>query len=57
MQILFAIIAVFWWIAVWGLTDIFIEDWTKEQKVYLYVSFLVLVAGFVYVFPKIVHRF
>ena len=57
MQILFAIIAVFWWIAIWGLTDIFIEDWTKEQKVYLYVGILVLVAGFVYVFPNILKRF
>jgi fucose 4-O-acetylase-like acetyltransferase len=57
MQILFAIIAVFWWIAIWGLTDIFIEDWTKEQKLYLYVGILVLVAGFVYVFPNILKRF
>lgn len=57
MQILFAIIAVFWWIAIWGLTDILIEKWSREQKIYLYSSILSLVAVIVCIFPDIVKKF
>jgi hypothetical protein len=57
MQIIFAIIAIFWWIAIWGLKDILVQDWSREQKLYLYVSILVIVSIIVYNFPKIVKRF
>jgi hypothetical protein len=57
MQIIFAIIAIFWWIAIWGLKDILVENWSREQKLYFYVSILVLVVIVVYNFPKIVKRF
>jgi hypothetical protein len=57
MQILFAVIAIFWWIAIWGLKDILVESWSREQKFYLYVSILVLVAMIVLMFPDIVKRF
>jgi hypothetical protein len=57
MQILFAIIAVFWWIAIWGLTDILVEKWSKEEKIYLYVSILGFVSIIVYIFPVIVKKF
>ena len=57
MQILFAIIAIFWWIAIWGLKDILVESWSREQKIYLYLSILGFVALFVYIFPDIIKRF
>jgi hypothetical protein len=57
MQIIFAIIAVFWWIAIWGLKDILVEDWSKEQKIYLYLSFLFLVTIVVFIYPDIIKRF
>lgn len=57
MEILFAIIAVFWWIAIWGLKDILVEDWSKEEKIYLYVSLLSFVTIFVVLFPGIIKRF
>jgi hypothetical protein len=56
MQIIFAVIAIFWWIAIWGLKDILVESWSREQKFYLYVSILVLVAIVVLMFPDIVKR-
>jgi hypothetical protein len=56
MQIVFAIIAIFWWIAIWGLNDILVESWSKEQKFYLYVSIVVLVAIIVLIFPDIIKR-
>ncbi len=56
MQIAFAIIAVFWWIAIWNLSDMAVEDWTREQKIRLYVAMLVAVAIIVWLFPEIVMR-
>ncbi len=57
MQILFAIIVVFWWIAIWGLKDILVEDWSREQQIYLYVSMMSFVTIFVLLFPDIIKRF
>lgn len=56
MQIAFAVIAVFWWIAIWNLFDIAVEDWTTEQRIHLYVGMLVVVAVIVLLFPEIVTR-
>jgi hypothetical protein len=56
MQILFAVVAIFWWIAIWGLKDILVEHWSREQKFYFYVSILVLVVIVVLMFPDIVKR-
>lgn len=56
MQIAFAIIAVFWWIAIWNLMDIMVEDWTREQQITLYVAMLVGVTIIVYLFPEMLMR-
>jgi hypothetical protein len=56
MQIAFATVAIFWWIAIWGLSDIFTEEWTRERKVQLYVSMIVGVLIIIWMFPKIVHK-
>jgi hypothetical protein len=57
MQILFAIVALFWWIAVWGLKDLLIEHWTKQEKMYFYLIILALIGVIVWRFPHIVGRF
>ena len=57
MQIVFAVIAVFWWIAVWGLSDLMVEDWTREAKVHLYIATLIVIATIVWFYPNIVRRF
>ena len=57
MQILFTIIAIFWWIAIWGLKDILVESWSRTEKFYLYISILSFVGIIVYVFPDIIKRF
>jgi hypothetical protein len=56
MQIIFAIVTIFWWVAIWGLKDILVQDWSREQKFYLYISILFVVAIVVYVFPDIIKR-
>ena len=57
MQILFAIVTIFWWVAIWGLKDILVESWSREQKFYLYISILFVVAIIMIIFPDIVKRF
>ena len=57
MKLLFALIAVFWWIALWGLSDLMTESWTREQKFRLYVGTLVVIALIVYMLPDILERF
>jgi hypothetical protein len=56
MQIAFATVAIFWWIAIWGLSDIFTEEWTRERKVQLYVSMIIGVLIIIWMFPNIVHK-
>jgi hypothetical protein len=56
MQIAFALIAVFWWIAIWNLMDIMVEDWSREQQIKLYVAMLVGVAVAVFFFPDMLIR-
>ena len=56
MQIAFALIVIFWWIAIWGLSDLLTEQWTREQKLRLYVAMLVVVAIVVIIFPEILAR-
>jgi len=57
MQILFAIVTIFWWVAIWGLKDILVESWSREQKFYLYISILAVVAMIVLMYPDIIKRF
>ena len=56
MQIAFAIIAVFWWIAIWGLSDIATEDWNRTSKIYLYIGILILISIIVMIYPNIIKR-
>jgi hypothetical protein len=56
MKIVFAILAIFWWIAIWGLSDLLTESWTREQKFRLYVGILIVIAMIVYVFPDMLDR-
>lgn len=56
MKILFALVAVFWWIALWGLSDLLTESWTREQKFRLYIGILVAIAVIVYLFPDMLDR-
>ena len=56
MQIVFATVAMFWWIAIWGLSGIFTEEWTNEQKIKLYISMIIGVLITIWIFPSIVNK-
>jgi len=53
---MFALIAVFWWIAIWGLSDLLTEKWTREEKLRLYIAMLALVGIIIIVFPSVLSR-
>jgi hypothetical protein len=57
MQIAFAALAIFWWIAVWGLSDLLTENWSESARFWYYICLLALVAFVVVLKPDIVQRF
>jgi hypothetical protein len=57
MQIAFAALAIFWWIAVWGLSDLLTENWSESARFWYYIGLLTLVAFVVVLKPDIVQRF
>jgi len=57
MQIAFAALAIFWWIAVWGLSDLLTENWSEFARFWYYIGLLTLVAFVVVLKPDIVQRF
>jgi hypothetical protein len=57
MQIAFAALAIFWWIAVWGLSDLLTENWSESARFWYYIGLLALVAFVVFLKPDIVQRF
>ncbi len=56
MELAFALLVVVWWIAIWGLSDIATEGWTREEKLRLYVAMLLFVIAMVALFPKLIRR-
>jgi hypothetical protein len=57
MPIIPAILAVFWWIAIWGLFEIFTEHKTRDEKMKIYLVILGILIVLVCFFPTLVHRF
>lgn len=45
------------WIGVWGLSDLLVEGWTREQKAKLYGAMLAVVAIILYAMPHVLDRF
>jgi hypothetical protein len=57
MTILFAIIVVFWWIAIWGIFDIYTEHKTRDEKLKIYAVMLGIILVIVCFFPTLMYRF
>jgi len=56
MQLLFATIAVFWWVAIWGLTDLLTDSWTRRQRFYLYIGMIALIVLTLWIFPDFINH-
>jgi predicted membrane channel-forming protein YqfA (hemolysin III family) len=56
MLIVSAIVAIIWWIAIWGLFDIYTEDKPKDEKIKIYLVMLGLVLCIILFFPHLINR-
>ena len=56
MKLAFAVVAVFWWIAIWGLSDVLTEHWSRESKIEFYIGLLVLIAIIIWLVPSTLDR-
>ncbi len=56
MKIAFALVAIFWWISIWGLIDIGTEDWSRTEKAHLYVGTLLVITLIYIFFPTALQR-
>jgi hypothetical protein len=56
MLFLPAITVIFWWIAIWGLFEVYTEDKTKDEKIKLYLIILGIIIVLICFFPKLLHR-
>lgn len=56
MNVLGALIIVFWWVATWGLTDLVVEGWTRKGRVLFYTGLLAFVSAVFYAEPRILDR-
>lgn len=53
MTIIFALVAIVWWIAIWGLFDLITKDYTDNEKTKIYLIMIGLVIIIVCFFPHV----
>lgn len=54
MTIIFATLAILWWIAIWGIFEIITQDYTDNEKLKLYFIMLGFVIIIFCFFPKFI---
>jgi len=55
MKLIIALLIIFWWVAVWGLFDIYTENKTKNEKLCIYVVIIVTIIAILLFFPEFVN--
>ena len=56
MQLISAILVIFWWIAIWGIFDIYTDGKTRDEKLHIYLLLLgIIVAAFCF-YPDLLYR-
>ena len=56
MKLVFALLVIVWWISIWGITDLIMEDWSREARFWTYVGGIALVGAVVTTFPQLLDR-
>lgn len=56
MRIAFALVVVFWWIAIWGLVDLYTEDWSRTEKAQGYIGILLVITLICVLCPRALQR-
>jgi len=57
MRIIFVLMVVFFWIAMWNLSDIYTSTWTVEQRINLYLGMLAVIGVIVLMDPSLIRHF
>jgi len=57
MKLVYALIVIFWWISIWGLTTELISDMTKEERIKIYLAIIAFIGAILYFFPHILDWF
>ena len=56
MQIAIAVMVILWWVSIWGLLELLIEGWGRQQKLIFFMSILVVISTILFYFPHIMDR-
>ena len=56
MDSIFIFVVIAWWIGMWGLSDLYTADMTREEKIRYYAALLGCVALFLIVYPNYLKR-
>lgn len=53
MTIVFAILATLWWLAIWGIFELYTKEYTDDEKFRTYITILGVVCITIAFFPKV----
>lgn len=53
MKIIAVIIVIFWWIAIWGIFDVFTDHKSKDEKIKIYISIIIIIIIIMIIFPHL----
>jgi hypothetical protein len=56
MKLVIALLVVIWWICIWGISDVIMEDWTRQQKLIAYTMGAIAVIAITVFFPSLLDR-
>jgi hypothetical protein len=57
MRVLTAFIAVLWWIALWGISDVLTGHWSRGARAAYYGTLLIIVTAWLLYYPDTIERF
>ena len=57
MRLLFIIMVIFFWVSIWGLSDAFVDNWPKKDKIKYYLSLLAVISLLLFLNPKLIQHF
>jgi len=53
MTIVFAILATLWWLAIWGIFELYTKEYSDDEKLRTYITILGVVCITIAFFPKV----
>jgi len=54
MRLIAVILVIFWWIAIWGLFDIYTDKKTENEKIKIYITMILIIIIIILLYPKLI---